>query len=36
MLAFAIADDDFDWDTEPNTVRVTAAALLAGARIIGG
>jgi hypothetical protein len=36
VLAFAIADDDFDWDTEPNTVRVTAAALLAGARIIGG
>jgi hypothetical protein len=36
VLAFAIADDDFDWDTEPNTVRVTAAALIAGARIIGG
>jgi hypothetical protein len=36
VLAFAIADDDFDWDTDPNTVRVTAAALLAGARIIGG
>jgi hypothetical protein len=36
VLAFAIADDDFDLDTEPNTVRVTAAALLAGARIIGG
>jgi len=35
VLAFAIADDDFDWDTEPNTVRVTAAALIAGARIIG-
>jgi len=36
VLAFAIADDDFDWNTEPNTVRVTAAALIAGARIIGG
>jgi hypothetical protein len=36
VLAFAIADDDFDWGTEPDTVRVTAAALLAGARIIGG
>jgi hypothetical protein len=36
VLAFAIADDNIDWDTEPNTVRVTAAALLAGARIIGG
>jgi hypothetical protein len=36
VLASAIADDTIDWDTEPNTVRVTAAALLAGARIIGG
>jgi hypothetical protein len=36
VLAFAIADDDFDWDTEPDTVRVTAAALIAAARIIGG
>jgi hypothetical protein len=36
VLAFAIADDDFDWGTEPDTVRVTAAALIAGARIIGG
>ena len=36
VLAFAIADDNIDLDTEPNTVRVTAAALLAGARIIGG
>jgi hypothetical protein len=36
VLAFAIADDDFNWDTEPNTVTVTAAVLRAGARIIGG
>jgi hypothetical protein len=36
VLAFAIADDDFDWDTEPDTVRATAAALIAAARIIGG
>jgi hypothetical protein len=35
VLAFAIADDDFDWGTDPDTVQVTAAALLAGARIIG-
>ena len=35
LLAFAIADDDFDWGTEPDTVRVTAAALRVGARIIG-
>ena len=27
---------DFDWGTEPDTVRVTAVAFLAGARIIGG
>ena len=36
VLAFAIADDDFDWDNDPNTVRVTAAALRMVARIIGG
>jgi magnesium-transporting ATPase (P-type) len=36
VLAFAIADDDFNWDNDPNTVTVTAAALRAGARIIGG
>ena len=35
LLAFAIADDDFDWGTEPDTVRVTTAALRVGARIIG-
>ena len=36
VLAFAIADEDFDWGTEPDTVRVTAVAFLVGARIIGG
>jgi hypothetical protein len=36
VLAFAIADDDFDWGNEPDTVKVTAAALRVGARIIGG
>ena len=36
ILAFAIADDDFNWDTDPNTVTVSAAVLRAGARIIGG
>ncbi len=35
VLAFAIADDDFDWDNDPNTVRVTAALRIA-ARLIGG
>ena len=36
VLAFAIADDDFNWDTDPDTVTVTAEYLLAGARLIGG
>ena len=36
VLAFAIADDDFNWDTDPDTVTATAEYLLAGARLIGG
>ena len=36
VLAFAIADDDFNWGTDPDTVTVTAEYLVAGARLIGG
>jgi hypothetical protein len=35
ILAFAITDENWDWGTEPETVRVTAAMLGAGARFIG-
>jgi hypothetical protein len=35
ILVFAITDDNWDWGTEPDTVRVTAAVLGAGARFIG-
>jgi hypothetical protein len=35
ILAFAIADEDWDWGTDPDTVRVTAVALRAGAQFIG-
>lgn len=35
ILIFAITDENFDWGTEPDTVRATAAALGAGARFIG-
>jgi hypothetical protein len=35
VLVFAITDDNWDWGTEPDTVRTTAAVLVAGARFIG-
>jgi hypothetical protein len=34
VLIFAITDDNWDWGTEPDTVRATAAVLGAGARLI--
>ena len=35
VLAFAIADDNWDWESNPDTVRVTATVLGAVARVIG-
>jgi len=35
VLVLAITDENFDWDTDPNTVRATAALLGAGARFLG-
>jgi hypothetical protein len=35
ILVVAITDENWDWGTDPETVRVTAAAVGAGARFIG-
>jgi hypothetical protein len=35
VLVLAITDENWDWETDPDTVRVTAAVLGAGARFIG-